>query len=179
MTIDFDNVDIQVFMNFVSELTGRNFLIDEKVRGKVTVISPKKIAVDDVYKVFESVMEIYGFATVPAGDVIKVIPALDARGKNLELRVTRDEAAPEDKIVTQIISLQHASPDEMKKVLDPLISKTSIILAYAPTGMLIITDVQSNIKRLQDIVTALDVHGVGEVISYIPLKAASRRSPNR
>ncbi len=67
MTIDFDNVDIQVFIKFVSELTGRNFLIDEKVKGKVTVISPKKIAVDEVYKVFESVMEIYGFATVPGG----------------------------------------------------------------------------------------------------------------
>ena len=172
VTIDFDNVDIQVFIKFISELTGRNFLIDEKVRGKVTVISPKKIAVDDVYKVFESVMEIYGFATVPAGDVIKVVPAIDARGKNMEIRLKRDEVAPEDKMVTQIISLQHASPDEMKKILDPLISKTSIVLAYAPTGMLIITDVQSNIKRLQEIVTALDVDGLGEVISYIPLKAA-------
>jgi general secretion pathway protein D len=173
VTIDFDNVDIQVFIKFISELTGRNFVIDDKVKGKVTVISPKKIAVDEVYKVFESVMEIYGFTTVPAGDVIKVIPALEARGKNLELRLKREEVAPEDKIVTQILSLQHASPDEMKKVLDPLISKTSIILAYAPAGMLIITDVLSNIKRLQEIVTALDVEGVGEVISYIPLQAAS------
>ena len=111
--------------------------------------------------------------TVQAGDVIKVIPSVDARGKNLELRLTRDEAVPEDKLVTQIISLQHANPDEMKKVLDPLISKTSVILAYAPTGMLIITDVQSNIKRLQEIVTALDVEGAGNEISYIPLQAAS------
>jgi general secretion pathway protein D len=173
VTIDFDNVDIQVFIKFISELTGRNFVIDDKVKGKVTVISPKKIAVDEVYKVFESVMEIYGFTTVPAGDVIKVIPALEARGKNMELRLKREEVAPEDKIVTQILSLQHANPDEMKKVLDPLISKTSIILAYAPAGMLIITDVLSNIKRLQEIVTALDVEGVGEVISYIPLQAAS------
>jgi len=173
VTIDFDNVDIQVFIKFISELTGRNFVIDEKVKGKVTVISPTKIAVDEVYKVFESVMEIYGFATVPAGDVIKVIPALDARGKNMELRLKREEAAPGDRIVTQILSLQHASPDEMKKVLDPLISKTSIILAYAPAGMLIITDVLSNIKRLQEIVAALDIEGVGEVISYIPLQSAS------
>ena len=173
VTIDFDNVDIQVFIKFISELTGRNFVIDDKVKGKVTVISPKKIAVDEVYKVFESVMEIYGFTTVPAGDVIKVIPALEARGKNLELRLKREEVAPEDRIVTQILSLQHASPDEMKKVLDPLISKTSIILAYAPAGMLIVTDVLSNIKRLQEIVTALDVEGVGQVISYIPLQAAS------
>ena len=172
-TIDFDNVDIRVFIKFVSELTGRNFLLDERVKGKVTVISSRKIAVEDVYKVFESVLEIYGFTAVQAGDVIKVIPSVDARGKNLELRLTRDEAVPEDKLVTQIISLQHANPDEMKKVLDPLISKTSVILAYAPTGMLIITDVQSNIKRLQDIVTALDVEGAGNEISYIPLQAAS------
>ena len=172
VTIDFDNVDIQVFIKFVSELTGRNFLIDDKVKGKVTVISPKKIAIDDVYKVFQSVLEVYGFATVEAGDVIKVIPAQDARGKNLELLRKGDAVAVDDKIVTQILSLQHASADDMKKVLDPLISKTSIILSYPPAGMLIITDVQSNIKRLQEIVAALDVEGVGEVISYIPLRAA-------
>ena len=173
VTIDFDNVDISVFIKFVSELTGKNFVIDDKVKGKVTVISPKKIAVDEVYKVFESVLEIYGFATVQAGDVIKVILAQDARGKNLELRMKREDIAPEDKIVTQIITLQHATPDDMKKLLDPLISKTSIIISYPPTGMLIITDVLSNIKRLQDIVTALDVEGVGELISYVPLKYAS------
>lgn len=172
VTIDFDSVDIQVFIKFVSELTGRNFVIDDKVKGKVTVISPNKISVDEVYKVFESVLEIYGFTTVDAGDVTKVILAQEARGKNLDLRVKPETVDPEDKIVTQILSLQHASPDEMKKVLDPLISKNSIILAYAPTGMLIITDVLSNIKRLQGIVTALDAEGVGEVISYIPLQAA-------
>jgi len=172
VTIDFDSVDIQVFIKFVSEMTGRNFVIDDKVKGKVTVVSPNKISVDEVYKVFESVLEIYGFTTVDAGDVTKVILAQEARGKNVDLRVKPDTVSPEDKIVTQILSLQHASPDEMKKVLDPLISKNSIILSYAPTGMLIITDVLSNIKRLQGIVTALDVEGVGEVISYIPLQSA-------
>ncbi len=136
VTIDFDNVDITVFIKFVSELTGKNFVIDDKVKGKVTVISPKKIAVEDVYKVFESVLDIYGFAAVQAGDVIKVIQALEARGKNLELRLKKEDIAPEDKIVTQIYSLQHATPDDMKKVLDPLISKTSVIIAYPPTGML-------------------------------------------
>jgi len=172
VTIDFDNVDMQVFIKFVGELTGRNFLIDDKVRGKVTVISPRKIPVDEVYRVFESVLNIYGFATVEAGEVTKIIPAPDARGQNLELRLKREEISPEDKVVTQILSLRHAGPDEMKKVLDPLISKNSIILAYAPTGMLIITDVLSNIKRLQEIVTALDVEGVGEVLSFVPLQAA-------
>jgi general secretion pathway protein D len=173
VTIDFDNVDIRVLIRFVSELTGRNFLLDERVKGKVTVISSRKIAVDEVYNVLQSVFEIYGFTAVQAGDVIKVVPSVEARGKNLEFRLKREDIAPEDKIVTQIFSLQHATPDDMKKVLDPLISKTSVILAYPPTGMLIITDVLSNIKRLQDIVTALDVEGVGELISYVPLKYAS------
>ena len=74
VTIDFDNVDIQVFVKFVSELTGKNFIIDDKVKGKVTIISPRKISIDEVYKVFESVLEVYGFATVTAGDVIKIVP---------------------------------------------------------------------------------------------------------
>jgi general secretion pathway protein D len=173
VTINFDDVDIRVLIKFVSELTGRNFLLDERVKGKVTVISPRKIAVDEVYKVLESVLEIYGFSAVPAGEVTKVIPSVEARGKNMELRLNRDSANAEDKLVTQILSLQHASPDEMKKILDPLISKNSIVLSYAPTGMLIITDVSSNIKRLQEIVTALDVEGAGDEISYIPLKSAS------
>jgi general secretion pathway protein D len=173
VTIDFDNVDITVFIKFVSEMTGRNFVVDDKVKGKVTVISPKKIAVEEVYRVFESVLEIYGFTTVQAGEVTKVVPSQDARGKNVDLRLKKEEVVPEDRMVTQILSLQHASPDELKKVLDPLISKTSVIISYPPTGMLIITDVLSNIKRLQEIVAALDVDGVGEVISYVPLRYAS------
>jgi general secretion pathway protein D len=173
VTIDFDNVDIQVFIKFISELTGKNFVIDDKVKGKVTIISPRKIAVDEVYKVFESVLEVYGFATVQSGDVIKIIQSQQAREKSLETRLQHEPATMDDKYVTQIISLDHANPDEMKRVLDPLISKTSVILSYPPAGMLVITDVLSNIKRLQDIIEALDVDGVGGLISYVPLKYAS------
>jgi general secretion pathway protein D len=173
VTIDFDGVDIQVFIKFVSELTGKNFVIDDKVRGKVTVVSPGKIAVEDVYKLFESVMDIYGIATVPAGDVIKVIPALDARAKNMELRLQREAIVPADRIVTQILPLKHADPNELKKILDPLVAKTSIVLSYPPAGMLIITDALSNIKRLQDIVAAMDVEGVGAMVAYLPLRYAS------
>ena len=61
MTIDFDEVDIPVFVKFISELTGKNFVIDKGVRGKVTIISPNKISVDEAYKVFESVLDVNGF----------------------------------------------------------------------------------------------------------------------
>ncbi|MBE9547110.1 MAG: type II secretion system protein GspD, partial [Proteobacteria bacterium] len=173
VTIDFDNVDIPVFIKFISELTGRNFVIDKGVKGEVTIISPKKISVKEAYKVFESVLEVHGFTTVPAGDIIKIVPSRDARAKNIETRLKKEAISPEDKVITQIISLDFANPDELKKILSPLISKSSVILSYAPTGMLVVTDVLSNIKRLLKIVKALDIEGIGEQISVIPLQYAS------
>ena len=173
VTLDFDNVNIEVFVKFVSELIGKNFIIDDKVKGKVTIISPKKIPLRDVYKVFLSVLEINGFATVPVGDMIKVVPSIAAREKSVETRVTRDTAEPDDRMVTQIIALDRANPDEVKRVLDPIIPKTSSVLAYPPAGVLIITDYLSNIRRLQEIVKALDVEGAGEQITYLPLQNAS------
>lgn len=173
VTIDFDNVDIGVFIKFVSELTGKNFIIDERVKGKATIISPKKIPLRDVYKVFLSVLEVNGFATVPVGDMIKIVPATSAREKSLETRFKKYVSDPDDRIITQIISLERANPDEIKRVLDPIISKSSSVISYPPAGMLVITDYLSNIKRLLDIVNALDVEGAGDQISYVPLKNAS------
>ena len=79
VTIDFDNVDIAVFIKFMSELTGKTFVIDKGVAGKVTILSPTKISIEEAYKVFESVLEVYGFATVPAGNIVKIVPAATAK----------------------------------------------------------------------------------------------------
>jgi general secretion pathway protein D len=173
VAIDFDDVDIRVFIKFISELTSSNFVIDKGVKGKVTIISPKKISIKEAYKVFESVLEVHGFSVVPAGDIIKIVPSKDARTKNIETRLKREAIDPEDKVVTQIISLSYANPNELKKVLAPLISKSSVILSYPPTGTLIVTDLLSNIKRLLRIIGALDIEGIEEQISVIPLERAS------
>jgi len=173
VTLDFDNVNIEVFVKFISELTGKNFIIDEKVKGKVTIFSPRKIPLRDVYKVFLSVLEINGFATVPVGDMIKIVPSAAAREKSVETRVKKDASDSDDRMVTQIIALERANPEEVKRVLDPIISKSSSVLAYPPAGILIVTDYLSNIRRLQEIVKALDVEGAGEQITYLPLQNAS------
>ncbi|MEA3470761.1 MAG: hypothetical protein U9R24_03490, partial [Thermodesulfobacteriota bacterium] len=173
VTIDFDNVDIRVFVKFISELTGKNFVIDKAVKGNVTIISPKKISVDDAYKVFESVLEVHGFTAIPAGDIVKILRSRSARERNVETRLREEAISPEDRIVTQIVSLEYANPDEMKKMLTPLVSKSSVILSYSPTGMLVITDLLSNIKRLLTIINALDVEGIEEQISVVPLQYAS------
>jgi len=173
VTIDFDNVDIGIFIKFISELTGKNFVVDKGVRGKVTIISPTKISVKEAYKVFESVLEVHGFTTVPAGNIIKIVPALEARTKSIETRLRQEAITPEDKVATQLIPLEYANPDELKKLFTPLISKSSVIVSYPPTRMLIVTDVLSNIKRLLRIVKEIDVVGIGEEISVIPLQHAT------
>ena len=173
VTIDFDNVDIMLFIKFISELTGKNFAVDKGVRGKVTIISPTKISVEEAYKVFESVLEVHGYTTVPAGSIIKIVRALHARSKNIETRLREGAIAAEDKVVTQLIPLEYANPDELRKLFRPLISKSSVIASYPPTRMLIVTDVLSNIKRLLRIAEAIDVEGIGEEISMIPLEHAT------
>jgi general secretion pathway protein D len=173
VTIDFDNVDISLFVKFISELTGKNFVIDKAVKGKVTIISPTKITVQEAYRVFESVLEVHGYTTVPAGKIIKIVPAVAARGKDIETRLREEALTPEDKVVTQLVPLRYADPNELKKLFAPLISKSSVIVSYPPTGMLIVTDVQSNIRRLLSIIEAIDVPGIGEEISVVPLEYAT------
>jgi len=172
ISIDFNNVDINIFIKFISELTSRNFVVDQRVRGKVTIISPSKISVNEAYKVFESVLEVHGFTAVKAGEVTKIVPSPDARSKNIETMLKQEAASPEDRVVTQLIPLKYASPTDIKRLFAPLVSKSSVILDYAPTNMLIITDVYSNIKRLLRILNAIDVSGMGQEISVIPLEYA-------
>jgi general secretion pathway protein D len=105
--------------------------------------------------------------------MVKIIPAVLAREKSLETRLKNELATPEDRMVTQIVALERANPDEIKRVLDPIISKSSSVLSYPPAGILVITDYLSNIKRLQEIIKALDVEGAGDQITYIPLRNAS------
>ena len=172
VSIDFNNVDINVFIKFISELTGKNFVIDQRVKGKVTILSPAKISVSEAFKVFESVLEVHGYTTVKAGKVIKIVPSSDARSKNIKTMLREESASPEDKVVTQIIPLKYADPTEIKKLFAPLISKSSVILSYPPTNTLIITDMYSNITRLLRILKTIDITGIGMELSVIPLEYA-------
>ncbi len=173
VSIDFNNVDIRVFIKFISELVGKNFIIDRRVKGKVTIISPSKISIKEAYTVFESVLEVHGYATVKAGKVIKIIPSPEARSKSIQTRLKDEFILPVDKVITQIIPLTYADPQEIKRLLAPLISKSSVILAYPPTNTLIVTDVSSNIRRLVRILKTIDVSRVGRELSVIPLKFAN------
>ena len=172
VSIDFNDVDIVVFIKFISDLTKKNFIIDEKVRGKVTIISPGKITVAEAYQVFLSVLEVHDYTIVPAGKITKIVPSPDARSQSIKTRLEEEAMGPEDNVVTQIVPLRYADPNEIKQLFTPLVSKSSVILSYTPTNTLIITDVQSNIKRLLRILSAIDITGIGQQIAIIPVEYA-------
>ncbi len=172
VSIDFNNVDISVFIKFISELTGKNFVIDQRVKGKVTIISPSKISVEEAYKVFESVLDVHGFATVQTGKLIKIIPSPDARTKNIETRTRARGDSDDDQVVTQLMPLRFADPDEVKRLFTPMVSKSSVILSYSPTNTLIVTDNYSNIARLMKILKTIDIPGVGREITVFPIHNA-------
>lgn len=156
VTIDFDNVEIQTFIKAIGEMTGKNFVIDKQVQGNVTVFSPKQLSAEEAYRVFQSVLEIHGYTTVPTGHIVKILPLKDAREKSIATLTREESGGQEDRLVTRIVKLNYGNPDEVKKVLDPLVSRQSIVQSYPPSGMLVITDVQTNISRLMKIVDALD-----------------------
>ncbi len=176
VSIDFNDVDITVFIKFIAELTGKNFIVDNRVKGKVTIISPAKISVDEAYLVFESVLEVHGFTTVDSGNVIKIVSAPEARTKSIETHTEYRSMNPEDKLVTQLVPLRYADPNTITRLFRPLISKSSVILPYQPTNMLIITDFYSNIKRLMRILKTIDVPGVGQELTVIPLQYADAQT---
>jgi len=173
VTIDFNDVDINLFIKYISELTKKNFIVDRQVQGKVTVISPTQVSAEDAYRVFESVLEVHGYAAVPSGTVVKIVPSVQARSKSIATLQQGQRATGEDRVVTQIIELKYANPDEIKAMLNPLVSKTSVVLTYTKSGMIILTDYSSNINRLLDIIKAVDVPPDSEEMVIIPLYHAS------
>ncbi|MBE9504942.1 MAG: type II secretion system secretin GspD [Proteobacteria bacterium] len=175
ISMDFDNADIRVVIKFISELTGKNMVVDSKVKGNVTVISPTKISEEEAYRVFDSILEVNGYSAVETAGIIKIIPKPDASKSQTRTRVGKDskKVPRNDRIVTQIIPLDYASSTQVRAALAPLISKNGIIIDFAASNTIIVTDISSNIHRLVRIVQEIDLEDVSEKIEIIALRYAS------
>src|SRR5580658_10799964 len=117
ITMNFQNVDIPVLAKFISEITGKNFLVDESVRGKVTIISPSKVTPDQAYQIFQSVLQLKGFTTVQTGKVIKIIPSRNVRQA---APITESQEPFEqrgDEYVTRLVKLRNVDSRAMVSVI--------------------------------------------------------------
>jgi general secretion pathway protein D len=147
IAFNLQDVELPVLAKFVSEVTGRNFIVDDRVRGKVTVISPTRITPDEAYLVFQSVLQVKGFTTVPAGNFIKIVPAHDAVASG---------GRAGDQVVTRVIPLHHAEVAGLLPAVQPLVSKDGVINAYPQANSLIVVDSGANVERLAALVADLD-----------------------
>ena len=175
VSINFTNVDINVVTKFVSEVTGKNFLLSDQVRGKVTVISPTKIPADEVYRVFESILEVKGLTAIPSGKLIKIIPSREAKQSPLPVNIGKEakKIISEDRMVTQLVPLEYAEVTQLTSLLSPLITPDGHLTSYAPTNTLIISDYASNIKRILTVIEKLDKPSARMETEIIPLEFAS------
>jgi general secretion pathway protein D len=172
ITMNFQNVDIPVLAKFISEITGKNFLVDESVRGKVSIISPSKVTPDQAYQIFQSVLQLKGFTTQQAGKVIKIIPARNVREAATLTESQRPFEQHGDEYVTRLVKLRNVDASSMVTVIQPMISHDGLVAAFPDDNTLIITDDAYNVQRLLQIVGSLDVEGQRQNVEMIPLRYA-------
>jgi general secretion pathway protein D len=172
ITMNFQNVDIPVLAKFISEITGRNFIIDESVRGKVTIISPSKVTPEQAYSIFQSVLQVKGFTTVQAGKVIKIVPARNVRSSAALTESQVPTESKGDEYVTRMVRLKNIDAASVIGVIQPMVSHDGLVAAFPSDNTVIVTDDAYNVERLLQIIGALDVRGEQQSIVVIPLKLA-------
>jgi len=175
ISVDFNQVDIRVVLKTISDITGANFLVDDNVKGTVTLISPTKIRMGEVYKVLQSILEVKGYAAVPSGHTIKIVPRADAVKRNILIRTGSDPAsiALDDSVITQIIPLRYANATEIAALVSPLVGPGALVATYPQTNTIMITDTSSNIHHIARIIQETDVAGAQTETCVIPLRHAS------
>jgi general secretion pathway protein D len=172
VSLDFDG-EIAELIELIARKTNRNFIYDDRVRGRVTVVSPTPIPVDQAYAVFESVLQVKGFTTVTTpGGALKVIPLRDAKTTNVDTRSSSHRPANRDHFVTRLIPLQYVEAEPIVNTLKPLISKDAAMAAYQQTNTVILTESASNIRRIIAILEAIDVDTYQDEIAVIQVEYA-------
>ena len=166
-TLNLSSADIGVLIQTVSEITGRSFVVDPRVEGKVTVISARPMDSDEVWATFESVLKVHGFAVVRSGNLWKVLPENVAA---TEGGVPLGTTSVPDALVTRVIEVRQVPANELATLLRPLLAPGAQIAAQG--SQIVITDRAGNVERILQIVQRIDTASASEV-EVIPLRHAN------
>jgi general secretion pathway protein D len=171
VTLNLKDADIESLIGTISGITGKNFIVDPRVKGKVTVIASHPMEEEEIYQVFLSVLRVHGFAAVPSGSVIKIVPEANAKQDSIPTA-----GAPggegRDQAVTMVIPLDNVTAAQLVPVLRPLVPPQGHLAAYAPTNVLIISDRAANVERLRAIIKRVDLES-SEEVEVVRLEHAS------
>lgn len=165
--INLRDADITAFIGEVADITGKNFAVDPRVKGNITVISNKSLTRDQVYELFMGVMNVNGVVAIPSGNTIKLVPDVNAKqaGVAFDLR----QRARGDQVVTRVIWLDNTNPNDLIPALRPLMPQFAHLAAVPGTNALIVSDRADGISQLEALVKTLD-GGDQDKLDIIALK---------
>jgi general secretion pathway protein D len=171
ITPNYKDADLSQIIEAVSAVTGKNFIVDPRVKAQVTMLSSTPMSPNAFYEAFLSILQVHGFVAVPSGDTIKIIPDANARqvpANDLPGRVSSSS----DEIVTQVVAVKNVSAAQLVPILRPLIPQYGHLAAYPASNMLIISDRAANVNRVMRIIERIDQQG-DEAVDVVQLQHAS------
>ncbi|HVF66002.1 MAG TPA: type II secretion system secretin GspD [Casimicrobiaceae bacterium] len=167
VTLNFVNAEVDAVVRAVAEITGRNFIVDPRVKGTINIVSARPIPRSLVYPTLLSALRLAGFAAVESDGLVKIVPEADAKTQGGV--VGRGSG---DRLVTQVIQLRNESAAQLVNVLRPLITPNNTIAAFPGSNALIITDYADNLRRIERIIASLDQPSASEPL-LVPVRHAS------
>ncbi len=170
VTLNWKDADIRKVVEAVSEVTGKNFILDPRVSGKVTLLSSTPMSPDAFYEAFLSILQVHGYVAIQSGDLIKIIP--DATARQFAGPIGTTGLAGPDDLATQVIQVRNVGATQLVPILRPLIPQYGHMVAHAGSNMLIISDRAANVARMVAIIRRID-QASDEEIEVITLQHAS------
>jgi general secretion pathway protein D len=165
------NADVRAVITEVSRVTGKNFIIDPRVQGKISMISTTPIPNNQLYQVFLSVLQVSGYAAIPNGNVVKIIPNIEAKTQSSDMLSEMRNSPKGDDMMVAVVPVHYVPAEQLVPVLRPLMPQWSNVSAYAPSNMLILSGRANNIKSLAHIIKQVDSSSSSD-IDIIPLQYA-------
>lgn len=156
------NADIRAVIQTMAILTGKSFIIDPQVQGRVTLVSHKPMSTDEMYQVFLSMLRMLNFSAVPSGGVIKIVPSEKANILSRQI-ATEQQPGEGDDIVVRVLPLNNVSATELVPVIRPLMSEDASVTAYMPSNALILAGTASNINRMVALIHQMDESNINQI----------------
>lgn len=171
VTLNLKDADISTLIATVSDVTGKNFIVDARVKGKVTVISSTPMSNDGLYETFLAVLSVNGYAVIPSGEAYKIVPEASARTEG-GVTFGNGNQMPMDEVVTHAYQLQNISAAQLVPLLRPMVPQWGHLAAYQANNTLIISDRAANVERIGRLILQMDQAGDRE-IEYVRLQYAA------
>lgn len=172
LKLDFDRVDITEVVKTISDITGKNFILPDNIRGKITILSPTAVTPDQAYAAFLSALEANNLSVYSIGKFLKIVPKKEATRSNIPTVVEPGGFYPwNEQMVTRVFRLQHVEADSVTNIIKSLQSRDGDLQSYPP-DLLIVTDVSLNLHRLEKIIDQIDQPGGADQIRILQVKYA-------